>query len=280
MNTYPAGFSALSARGYSADSESDGDGYHARRVYGSGFGTGPDVTDKALRWVSGFVIELFRGTSALVQLFWAFYVLPFFGLELSPLVAGVLVLGLNEGSYFAEVVRPALQSVVGGQRDAAITLHLPRWYRFRRIILPQALPVMIPPFGNALIGMLKFTALVSLVTLQDIAFRASMIRSSLGNSGPSLHRDIADLFRPGGDARGIGEGAGALRQPPSRARGCSIEANDAQELFARCRRGPFSVDEDCRMSRFPWEWQYVWAALPHLIAGLKLTVRRRSPDRP
>jgi polar amino acid transport system permease protein len=138
----------------------------------------------ALRWVSGFVIELFRGTSALVQLFWAFYVLPFFGLELSPLVAGVLVLGLNEGSYFAEVVRPALQSVVGGQRDAAITLHLPRWYRFRRIILPQALPVMIPPFGNALIGMLKFTALVSLVTLQDIAFRASMIRSSLGYSGP------------------------------------------------------------------------------------------------
>lgn len=139
---------------------------------------------RALRWVSGFVIELFRGTSALVQLFWAFYVLPFFGLELSPLVAGVLVLGLNEGSYFAEVVRPALQSVVGGQRDAAITLHLPRWYRFRRIMLPQALPVMIPPFGNALIGMLKFTALVSLVTLQDIAFRASMIRSSLGQSGP------------------------------------------------------------------------------------------------
>ena len=194
---------------------------------------------RALRWVSGFVIELFRGTSALVQLFWAFYVLPFFGLELSPLVAGVLVLGLNEGSYFAEVVRPALQSVVGGQRDAAITLHLPRWYRFRRIILPQALPVMIPPFGNALIGMLKFTALVSLVTLQDIAFRASMIRSSLGHSGPSLHRDLADLFRPGGDARGVGEGAGALRQPPSRAGGRAIEADDTQERFAGAGVGPF-----------------------------------------
>ncbi|MGD9894417.1 MAG: ectoine/hydroxyectoine ABC transporter permease subunit EhuC [Dehalococcoidia bacterium] len=138
-----------------------------------------------VRWAAGFVIELFRGTSALVQLFWAFYVLPFFGLELSPLFAGVMVLGLNEGSYFAEVIRPALQSVVGGQRDAAITLHLPRWYRFRRIMLPQALPVMIPPFGNALVGMLKFTSLVSLVTLQDLAFRASMIRSNLGQSGPT-----------------------------------------------------------------------------------------------
>lgn len=137
---------------------------------------------RALRWVSGFVIEFFRGTSALVQLFWAFYVLPYFGLELTPMQAGVIVLGLNEGSYFSEVIRPALQSVLAGQRDAAIALHLPRSYRFFRIILPQALPVMMPPFGNALIGMLKFTALVSLVTLQDITFRAGLIRSALGHS--------------------------------------------------------------------------------------------------
>lgn len=139
---------------------------------------------RILRWTSGFVIELFRGTSALVQLFWAFYVLPMFGLELTPLQAGVMVLGLNEGSYFSEVIRPALQSVFAGQRDAAIALHLPSSYRFFRIILPQALPVMIPPFGNALIGMLKFTALVSLVTLQDLSFRAGLIRSTLGESGP------------------------------------------------------------------------------------------------
>lgn len=141
-------------------------------------------TWRAPRWIAGFVIETFRGTSALVQLFWAFYVLPFFGLELAPLWAGVIVLGLNEGSYFAEVIRPALASVVAGQRDAAIALHLPRRYRFFQIILPQALPVIIPPFGNSLVGMLKFTALVSLVTIQDLSFRASMIRASLGESGP------------------------------------------------------------------------------------------------
>src|ERR1700722_290505 len=58
-----------------------------------------------LRWPAGFVIELFRGSSALVQLFWAFYVLPFFGINLPALVAGVLVLGLNEGSYLSEVFR-------------------------------------------------------------------------------------------------------------------------------------------------------------------------------
>ncbi len=67
--------------------------------------------------------------------------------------------------------------------EAAITLHLPRGYRFFRIILPQALPVMIPPFGNALVTMLKFTSLVSLVTMQDLAFRAGMIRTTMGVSG-------------------------------------------------------------------------------------------------
>ncbi|MCP8940995.1 ectoine/hydroxyectoine ABC transporter permease subunit EhuC [Alsobacter sp. SYSU M60028] len=134
------------------------------------------------RWGAGFVIELFRGTSAVVQLFWAFYVLPFFGVELSPLAAGVLVLGLNEGSYFSEVVRASLKSIVAGQREAAVALHLPRFYTFRRIVLPQALPIMVPPFGNAAVLMLKFTALTSLVTIQELSFRAGLLRSNLGVS--------------------------------------------------------------------------------------------------
>jgi polar amino acid transport system permease protein len=137
---------------------------------------------RLLRWPAAFFVEIFRGTSAIVQLFWAFYVLPFFGLPLSPLAAGVIVLGLNEGSYFSEVVRAALQSVMAGQRDAVIALHLPRGYRFFKVILPQALPIMIPPFGNAVITMIKFTSLISLVTLQDLAFRASIVRASTGDS--------------------------------------------------------------------------------------------------
>lgn len=137
----------------------------------------------AARWAAGFVIETFRGTSAVVQLFWAFYVLPFFGINLSPMAAGIMVLAINEGSYFSEVVRASLKSIGPGQREAAVALHLPRGYTFRNVILPQALPVMIPPFGNALILMLKFTALVSLVTIQDLSFRAGLIRTSLGISG-------------------------------------------------------------------------------------------------
>jgi polar amino acid transport system permease protein len=134
-------------------------------------------------WCAGLFVEFFRGTSALVQLFWAFYVLPFFGVNLPPLLAGVLVLGLNEGSYFSEVVRAALNAVPAGQSEAAVTLHLSPAYRFFRIILPQALPIMIPPFGNALVTTLKFTALVSLVTVQDLSFRAETIRTALGGGG-------------------------------------------------------------------------------------------------
>ena len=147
-----------------------------------------------LRWPAGFVIELFRGSSALVQLFWAFYVLPLFGINLPPIVAGILVLAINEGAYFSEVVRSGLNAVPVGQREAAVVLHLPVRYRFFRIILPQALPVMIPPFGNALVTMLKFTALVSLVTIQELSFRASLVRTSTGDSATVYSFTLATYF--------------------------------------------------------------------------------------
>jgi polar amino acid transport system permease protein len=135
-----------------------------------------------VRWPAGFIIEVFRGTSAIVQLFWAFYVLPFFGIVLSPMTAGVLVLGLCEGAYFSEVVRAALTSLLRGQRDAVTSLHLPRGYAFFRITLPQALPLMMPPFSNAAVGMIKFSSLVSLVTLQDVTFRVHALHSTYGDS--------------------------------------------------------------------------------------------------
>ena len=136
----------------------------------------------AVRAPCAVIVEVFRGSSSVVQLFWAFYVLPFFGINLQPLLAGVLVLGINEGSYFSEVVRAALAAVPKGQSEASLTLGFSPAYRFFRIILPQALPVMIPPFGNALITMLKFTSLVSLVTIQDLSFRANLAATSMGRS--------------------------------------------------------------------------------------------------
>jgi polar amino acid transport system permease protein len=152
----------------------------------SGFvlGLGRSSRIRAIRWPCGFVVEVLRGSSAIVQLFWAFYVLPFLGIELSPFTAGVLVLGLNGGAYFSEVVRASFASVPQGQTEAAIALNLSAWFRLTRVVLPQALPLMVPPFGNALIDMLKFTALLSLVTINELAFRADAIRSVLSEGGP------------------------------------------------------------------------------------------------
>jgi polar amino acid transport system permease protein len=152
----------------------------------SGFvlGLGRSSKIRAIRWPCGFVVEFLRGSSAIVQLFWAFYVLPFLGIELSPYTAGVLVLGLNGGAYFSEVVRASFASVPKGQTEAAVALNLSAWFRLTRVVLPQALPLMVPPFGNALIDMLKFTALLSLVTINELAFRADAIRSVLSEGGP------------------------------------------------------------------------------------------------
>ena len=99
-------------------------------------------------------VEIFRGTSILVQLFWIFFVLPLppFNLEISPFVAGVLALGLNVGAYGAEVVRGAIQSISRGQIEAAIALNMSRGLMMRRVILPQALVRIVPPFGNLLIS--------------------------------------------------------------------------------------------------------------------------------
>ncbi len=122
-------------------------------------------------------IDFFRGTSALVQLFWAYFVLPLFGIELSAIVVGIVVLGLNIGSYGAEVVRGAVRSVPKDQWDAAVALNFTPAMTMRRIILPQALIAMLPPFGNLWIELLKSTALVSLITLSDLTFEAQVLRS-------------------------------------------------------------------------------------------------------
>jgi polar amino acid transport system permease protein len=144
-------------------------------------GTGQLSSSRAVRTVATVYIEIFRGTSALVQLFTLFFVMPFFGLSLSPLVAGILALGLNEASYGADVVRGAIQAVPKGQAEAATTLGMRPWARFRRVVLPQALVLMLPPAGNLAIDLLKLTSLVSLVTLSDITFQGQQLRLGAGD---------------------------------------------------------------------------------------------------
>lgn len=135
-----------------------------------------------MRGITGFYVEVFRGTSILVQLFWIFFVLPFFGVDLSAFQAGVLALGLNVGAYGAEVVRGAIQAIPRGQIEASIALNMSPGLMMRRVILPQALVRILPPFGNLLIELLKATSLVSLITLSDITFQALSLRQSVGRT--------------------------------------------------------------------------------------------------
>ncbi len=135
-----------------------------------------------LRWLSTIYIEFFRGTSIFVQLFWIYYVLPLTGVSLSPMQAGVMALGLNVGAYGAEVVRGAILAVPRDQYEACTALNLTRFQRMRHIILPQALPLMLPTFCNNAIELLKATSVVSLISLADMTFQAQVVRSQTGST--------------------------------------------------------------------------------------------------
>jgi polar amino acid transport system permease protein len=131
-----------------------------------------------LRWLAVTYIEVFRGTSALVQLFWLYFVLPGFGITMEAYTAAVIGIGLNVGAYGAEVVRGAVISVPRGQWEASVALNMTQGQMLRRIILPQAFAAMIPPWGNLFIELLKTTALVSMITLGDLAFRAQQMNQT------------------------------------------------------------------------------------------------------
>jgi len=143
---------------------------------------------------SGFYIWFFRGTPVLVQiLFWSFISalypklslgIPFGGPELvhgnansiiTPFLAAILALGLNEAAYMAEIVRAGIISVDEGQTDAASALGMTRLQTMRRIVLPQAMRVIIPPTGNETISMLKTTSLVSVIAYPELLYSAQLI---------------------------------------------------------------------------------------------------------
>lgn len=140
----------------------------------------------AVRGVAIVYIEIFRGTSLLVQLYWIFFVLPLFGITLEKFWAGFLSVGLNVGAYGAELVRGAIRSVPKGQWEAAYALSMSPARRMRRIILPQAVQLMLPPWGNLLIELLKGTALVALISVADLMFQAKQINASTFLSAQSF----------------------------------------------------------------------------------------------
>ena len=126
----------------------------------------------------GFLAEFIRGTPLLVQLYFIFYVLPDAGILLSPMVAGVIGLGLHYGTYTAEVYRAGIDNVPRGQWEAAKACNLTAVQTWTRIVLPLALPPMIPALANYFIAMFKETPLLSAITVLELMNQAKSVANS------------------------------------------------------------------------------------------------------
>ncbi|HET7714995.1 MAG TPA: ectoine/hydroxyectoine ABC transporter permease subunit EhuD [Bauldia sp.] len=127
------------------------------------------------QWIVVGLVEFIRSTPVLVQVFFLFFIGPRVGIVVTPLVAGVLALGLHFGCLLSEVYRAGLDSVPRGQWEAPLALNMSRYRIYRDVILPQAIPPMIPAMGNYLVAMFKETPLLSSIGLIELMARAKLI---------------------------------------------------------------------------------------------------------
>jgi polar amino acid transport system permease protein len=130
---------------------------------------------KAIAWTTAFVVEFLRDTPLLVQLFFLYYVLPEFGIVLPAFLTGALALGLQYAAYTSEVYRGGIEAVQRGQWEAATALNLTRMQTYKDIIIPQAVPRIVPAMGNYLVAMIKETPVLSVVTVLEMMGLANMI---------------------------------------------------------------------------------------------------------
>lgn len=135
-----------------------------------------------VRRVTTGYVEILRGTSAIVQLYYLFFILPAFGISLPPTTTAVLGLGLNLSAYGSEIVRAGILAIGKGQHEGASALGLTRVQAYRLVILPQALVAMLPSFGNLLIELVKATSLVSLITITELTFSGRQMVVTTGKT--------------------------------------------------------------------------------------------------
>lgn len=129
---------------------------------------------RALAWPAGFVIEFFRTTPPLVQLFWFFFALPILArVEMTPFAAAAVTFSIQSAAFFAEVFRGGIVSIESGQWEAARAIGMSHPQALRRIILPQAVRRMIPAFMERAIELMKTTTLVATVSYADLLFQAN-----------------------------------------------------------------------------------------------------------
>jgi len=131
-----------------------------------------------LRLPARIYVEVCRNTPALVQLIWIFYCLPIFiGVDLNRIMASVIALALNTGAYMAEDFRAGIQAVDKGQVEAARSLGMSHRLTMQKIILPQALRILIPPLVNHAVSLMKWSSLVSVLGVADLTYRATFLSS-------------------------------------------------------------------------------------------------------
>jgi len=134
-----------------------------------------------MRWISAPVavlIEFVRSTPLLVQMYFLFYVLPQSGVRMSPLATGILALGVHYAAYCAEVYRAGIESVPRGQLEAATALNMSPWRTAVGVVLPQAIPPVVPALGNYLVAMFKDTPLLSAITVVELLQQSKIIGSA------------------------------------------------------------------------------------------------------
>ncbi len=146
-----------------------------------------------VRWLIKSYIEVICGTPLLLQLIYVYYVLPSIGIRLDAFAAGVLALTLNYSAYISEVYRGGILAISRGQHDAAAALGMTHALAMRRIILPQAIRIIIPTLGNYFIGLFKDTALASAVSIQELVYTAQ-VRAALSFQYFTLYTIVAAMY--------------------------------------------------------------------------------------
>lgn len=133
---------------------------------------------RALSWAGTLIVNVIRGLPIIVQLFYIYFVLPEFGVQLTAFQAGVIGLGIAYSAYQAENFRAGIEAVDPGQREAAQAMGMRSMLIMRRVILPQAFRIALPPYGNTLVMMLKDSSLVSTITVAEMTRAGQLIASS------------------------------------------------------------------------------------------------------
>ena len=171
---YAAGILPELLRGLAVTVEASFAGFALALLLGLAWALLRRARSRLLSGGASLAVEFLRSTPLLVQLYFLFYLLPHAGVVLAPLATGILALGLHYSAYTAEIYRAGIEGVPRGQWEAAVALNLSRGQTFLRVILPQAIPPIVPALGNRLVALFKDTPLLAAITVLEVLQRAKL----------------------------------------------------------------------------------------------------------